>query len=127
MQRVGRRSRAWLWILSGGSVIPVLLLSLGLDPGLTSGLWDRVGHALGYAALTGSSLFAGVWSPGRGYGPFRSRAAVIVAAAIGLGLLIEIAQVAFHRDTDLVDALANATGALLAFAVWQLLRWRLSA
>jgi hypothetical protein len=41
-------------------------------------------------------------------------------------LLIEIAQVAFHRDTDLVDALANATGALLAFAVWQLLRWRLS-
>ena len=115
-----------LWLLSAGILITVVLLSLGPDPDVTSGLWQTVGHAVGYALLTVSLLLAAAWGPGRGHHPVRNRAAPIVAATIGLGVLIEVAQLLMGRDADPLDVMANATGVLVAFGAWLLLRRRLA-
>jgi VanZ family protein len=115
-----------LWLLSAGILISVVLLSLGPDPDVTSGLWQTVGHAVGYALLTVSLLLAAAWSPGRRHHPVGNRAAPIVAATIGLGVLIEVAQLLMGRDADPLDVVANATGVLVAFGAWLLLRRRLA-
>jgi VanZ family protein len=113
-----------LWLLSAGILISVVLLSLGPDPDVTSGLWQTVGHAVGYGLLTVSLLLAASSSSGRAHRPLRYRAVPIVAATIGLGVLIEVAQHLMGRDADPLDALANATGVLIALGAWLLLRRR---
>jgi VanZ family protein len=113
-----------LWLLSAGILIPVVLLSLGPDPDVTSGLWQTVGHAVGYALLTVSLLLAAARRPGQGRYPVRNRAALIVGATVGLGVLIEVSQLLTGRDADPLDVAANSTGVLVAFGAWLLLRRR---
>jgi VanZ family protein len=124
---VSEGRRFALWVLSAGILIPVVLLSLGPDPDVTSGLWQTVGHAVGYALLTVSLLFAAAWNPGRSHHPVRNRAAFIVGATIGLGVLIEVSQLLTGRDADPLDVAANASGVLVALGVWLLLRRRLAS
>lgn len=75
---------------------------------------DKVAHAVGYAVLTTSLLYAG----GEGNGPGR-RTALAVLAAVALGLALEGVQATLPARTfSPGDAVANAVGALAAAAGW---------
>lgn len=117
---------AALWWVSLGLLAATFLLSLGpAPPGLKAFFAsDKVIHAAGYAALTGSWLLAAVWRPGRGDGPFPRAARIVVFGAIVLGAAIEVAQHFVDRTADPFDALADAGGALLTLWLWGVLkRW----
>jgi VanZ family protein len=117
-------TRRVLWVLAAAVLIPVVLLSIGPDPDVGSGPWQTAWHGAAYAALTVCLLFAAVWSPGRGRGPFPAGAALVVGGTIGVGVLIEVAQLAVGRDADPIDALANAIGAVVGYGLWRALHQR---
>ncbi len=79
---------------------------------------DKAGHALAYFATLLSFLFAGVWRPGRGDGPFPKFAPWAAALAVGGGIAIEILQgMTATRTSDVRDVLAEVVGALAALWV----------
>jgi VanZ family protein len=87
---------------------------------------DKVGHYIAYTALNMSLLLAAVWAPVRGEGRFSWAALPITLIAFGFGVAIEIVQGPLpERDAELLDALANAGGAITALVLWSL--WRLAA
>lgn len=86
----------------------------------STGPFDLVGldkwlHAGAYAALAATVTYAiGARS--------RREVAVAVAIAVGVGLLAETMQLGIsYRSFDLVDAVANALGAVLGAVTWRLL------
>jgi hypothetical protein len=84
---------------------------------------DKVFHALAFASTVGAYLFAGVWRPGRGRGRFSWAAPAIVSGAIVTTILIEVLQGAFfHRDAQILDAVAGSLGALSALGSWGVVR-----
>lgn len=110
-----------LWIL--GAVLSALLLfySFVRAPALATAFpeADKLWHCLAFASTITVYLLAAVWRPGRGEGAFPRAAPVIVAAAVATAVLIEILQGAFfHRDAQVLDAVAGSVGTLAAFGAW---------
>lgn len=89
-------------------------------------LSDKVLHYLAYTGLTMSTLLAAVWAPVRGEGRFPSSPLTIVIGAFLFGVGIEVVQGPLpERDAELLDAFANAAGAVTALILWTL--WRVAA
>jgi len=87
---------------------------------ISSGVQDAAWHSLFYGPLTLTLLLAAAWRPGL---PRRRshRAALLVIVGIGgLGVLLEIVQLAFvGRSAELVDLAGNAVGLALGAGVWR--------
>jgi hypothetical protein len=114
-----------LWSVAILSVGGVAFLSLDGDPPIVSLLpWDRAGHLVAYATITGSVLLAAVWRPGRGAGWWPGASVSAVVGAVVLGAVLEFAQGVVGRDPDVLDLAADAAGAGLAWAGWTVLRSR---
>ena len=116
-----------LWVAAIGFVVATLVYSLGPPPAALRSFpnADKVAHALGYAAMTLTWLLAAVWRPGRQAGDVTKQvkqAVLIVGGAILLGSFVEVAQHSFHRDADVVDAMADAAGALAGLIAWTAMR-----
>jgi VanZ family protein len=97
--------------------VSVAVLSLGPPPSSESMMSDKYAHFLSYLSFTYCALLGFIGRPGRPPLVFRvafALAAMIAAARPG----IELLQILVGRDTSLMDALANAAGASLAWAVW---------
>jgi len=109
-----------LW--SGVAVVAVgiVVISVTADPnikGMQFAGADKVGHAIAYLALTLMLLLAGVWRPGRARGIWRGPLPALLIA-VAYGGVLELIQGAVGRDTQFLDLLADALGALLALTVW---------
>jgi VanZ family protein len=120
---------AGLWMLSAAIVAAILVFSWAAEPPLsTFSYTDKVGHALAYAALTGTMLLAAVWRPLRGAGRFPGATLAILAASVVLGGIAELGQgLFFHRDASFRDLAIDAAGVVAAYVVWLALRRRLTA
>lgn len=95
-----------IWLAMFGAItVGSLLPAHDLPPPAFNG-FDKLEHLLGYAVLSGWSVLL-----------FDTRRARMAAAigVIAFGILIEGAQGVFTttREPDALDALANATGAML--------------
>lgn len=87
---------------------------------------DKLLHFTAYMGLTMSMLLAAVWAPVRGEGRFPATPLAIVALVFFFGVAIEIVQGPLPgRDAELLDAFANAGGAVTALVVWTF--WRKTA
>jgi VanZ family protein len=98
----------------------VVFLSLGPEVHPGSELMDRLAHVAAYAVLTALLLLA---RDRRQAGPRLS----ILAIGVGLvafGTAMELAQGAVHRDTDVVDVVADAFGAGAVLVTYSVLRAR---
>ena len=106
-----------------GSVVLALAIvgfSLGPAPEDPSiAVSDKLIHGLAYFSQTLAVLLAWVGRPGRFGQPFQMAVSTTLVIVSG-GLLIELAQSLVSRETEVFDALANATGAALGLAVWSL-------
>jgi VanZ family protein len=113
-----------LW--SGVAVVAVgiVVISVTADPnikGMQFAGADKVGHAIAYFALTLMLLLAGVWRPGRSSAVWRGPAPALLLA-VAYGGVLELIQGAVGRDAQFPDLLADALGALLALALWSVMR-----
>jgi VanZ family protein len=110
-------------VLRAGSVVLALAivgLSLGPAPEEpTFDISDKVIHGLAYFSLTLAVLLAWVGRPGRLAQPLQVALSVTLVIVSG-GLLVELAQSLVSRQTEILDALANALGAGLALGLWAL-------
>ena len=98
-----------------------MLFSLGLRApgGGTFPLADKIGHGAMYLATFLCFLLAAVWRPGRGDGPFPTRA-LFFAIGIGIaGIVIEVLQelATTDRKGEPGDVLAEAIGVSGALAI----------
>jgi len=100
--------------------VGIVVISVTADPdikGMQFAGADKVGHAIAYLALTLMLLLAGVWRPGRARGIWRGPLPALLIA-VAYGGVLELIQGAVGRDTQFLDLLADALGALLALTVW---------
>jgi VanZ family protein len=117
---------AFLWLLVAVMAVVVAYWSVTPPTGAGSSISDKVVHYLAYTGLNMSMLLAAVWAPVRGEGRFPSSALAITAVAFVFGVAIEVVQGPLpERDADILDALANASGALTALVLWTF--WRIGA
>ena len=120
--RPGRIIDAALWGLSVATLLAITVLSLDRDPLLIAGRWDKLAHAGAYAMMTAAFLMALAWRPRQEARPAR-HAAVIVAAAMGLAITLELVQGPLPgRSAEAADALSGITGVAVGWAAWRLLR-----
>ncbi|WP_049902352.1 VanZ family protein [Halococcus agarilyticus] len=76
---------------------------------------DKWTHALAYAGLTGTLLYASVSSNRDG-----SRVVLAVVLAVGFGIGVELVQWPIpYRTASVADAIADAVGALLLALAWR--------
>jgi VanZ family protein len=114
-----------LWLLVAIMAFIVVYTSVTSAGDGSLPLSDKLLHYLAYTGLTMSMLLAAVWAPVRGEGRFPTAPIFIVIIAFMFGVGIEVVQGPIpERDAELLDALANAAGAVTALALWSL--WRLS-
>jgi len=118
-----RRDRAIdfsLWILTGLFATTTIWFSFVAPPpgvNLFPGA-DKVQHGIAYFATTLSFLFAAVWRPGRGDGPFPRLSRWIFAAVVIVGIVVEaIQEQTPARTAELADVAAEAIGAGAAIAI----------
>lgn len=113
-----------MWLVCVALLGGIVWLSLWPPPRPVEaiGISDRILHALAYAALALAWLLGVVWRPGRGPGPIPRGAPAVMAAAVGLGIALEIVQPAFGRSGDPLDALGDVVGVALGAAAWAGLR-----
>ncbi|CAN5649130.1 hypothetical protein BH20ACT23_BH20ACT23_14480 [soil metagenome] len=107
---------------AGSVVLALAIVGLSLGPAPeepTFQISDKVIHGLAYFSLTLAVLLAWVGRPGRLAQSFQVAVAATLVVVSG-GLLVELAQSLVSRQIEVLDALANALGAGLAFAVWSL-------
>ncbi|MEY4561130.1 MAG: hypothetical protein RLZZ618_407 [Pseudomonadota bacterium] len=103
-------------------VIAVCFLALTPTPPSTVVRhWDKLNHAVAFAALTLSALL-GLW-------PHRTGSWRVFIPMLGFGVLIEILQMLVPgRSSEWADLVADgvgmAIGAALAFAATRWVRWR---
>ena len=98
--------------------VGVLIGSLGPPPGEGAlPVSDKVVHLVSYFLFTFLALLGFVGRPGGRVLPAEIGYALVVAV-IAAGALIEFLQTLVSRDLELLDAVANATGAGLALALW---------
>ena len=105
---------------AGSVVLALAIVGLSLGPAPeepTFDVSDKVIHGLAYFALTLAVLLAWVGRPGRLAQPLQIALSVTLVIVSG-GLLVELAQSLVNRQTEFLDALANALGAGLALAAW---------
>ncbi len=96
----------------------VLIGSLGPPPGEgVLPISDKVAHLASYFLFTFLALLGFIGRPGGRVLPPEIGYALVVAV-IAAGALIEFAQTLVSRDLEFLDAVANATGAGLALALW---------
>ena len=111
-------------VLRAGSVVLALaIVGFSLGPAPEDPIFevsDKLMHGLAYFSQTLAVLLAWVGRPGRDAQPFQVAVTTTLVIVSG-GLLIEFAQSLVSRETEVFDALANATGAALGLAVWSLL------
>lgn len=113
----------FLWLLVGVMTLVVAYTSLTPPSGEPPLLSDKAFHYLAYAGLTMSLLLAAVWAPARGDGAFPGARVTATLLTFAFGVVIELIQVPLsQRDASVLDALANAGGALTALILWTL--WR---
>lgn len=110
-----------LWGASFILLILSLVLSWGPPPQLGPRLdWsDKAWHLLGYAALCGTLLLAAVWRPGRGGGRFAGAGLGVPVLVLVVAWFTEALQAPFHRDVQLLDALADLAGVTAGFLAWK--------
>ena len=116
-------AKVWLPVLWVGSLLSVILASLwpetgGVDEAMKT-LWWNVGHVPAYGVLTLLTLAAAAQRIS--LSPAQSLALTLVLTL--LGVLLEALQPYFGRTADLLDAMHNLLGALLALGVFYLSRW----
>ena len=89
---------------------------------------DKIGHAVAYFAVLLPMLFAAVWRPGRGDGPFADGARWLALGLLAVGVGFEVLQalVTTTRSPELLDVVAEAIGIGAALGVFSLVR-RLAA
>jgi VanZ family protein len=113
----------FLWLLVVVMAVVVVYTSVSPPGDGTLPLSDKLLHYLAYMGLTMSMLLAAVWAPVRGAGRFPSASLAIVIIAFLFGFGIEVVQGPLpDRDAELLDALANAAGAVTALILWTV--WR---
>ena len=116
----------FLWILVVLMAFVVVYTSVTAPGDGSLPLSDKLMHYLAYTGLTLSMLLAAVWAPVRGEGRFPTAPIVIVFVAFLFGVAIEVVQGPLpERDAELLDAFANAAGAVTALGLWTL--WRMAA
>ena len=125
-RRYERVIDALLWGLTVVSAVLTLLLSLGPVPpgaGAFPGA-DKAFHGLAYFVTTLLFLFAAVWRPLRGSGPFVRFALALIIAIAASGLIVEILQglLTQERQAEFGDWVADATGVFVAKVVHGLVR-----
>lgn len=117
---------ALLWALVGLMAIVVVYTSVQAPGDGSLPVSDKLLHFLAYTGLTMSMLLAAVWAPVRNEGRFPTAPLAIVVLAIFFGVAIEVVQGPLpERDAELLDAFANAGGALTALLLW--MAWRMAA
>ncbi len=109
-----------VWV---GSLLIVVLVSLwpeGTQADAAIGaIWWNVGHVPTYAVLTMLTLLV----VAQRFPLTSGRLAWLAAGLALLGLLMEVLQPYFGRTADMVDALYNLIGILLALGVFYLSPW----
>jgi VanZ family protein len=116
----------FLWALVVVMAVLVVYTSVSAPGDGSLPLSDKVLHYLAYTGLTMSMLLAAVWAPMRGDGRFPAAPLLIATVASLFGVAIEIVQGPLpERDAELLDALANAAGAVTALVLWTV--WRMAA
>jgi VanZ family protein len=88
---------------------------------------DKVLHFGAYFVTTLGFLLAVAWRPVRGAGRRPKAGWGIVVVAVALGVAMELLQSRIGRDAEVLDVVADAIGALAAFAVWAAIRARSSS
>jgi VanZ family protein len=79
---------------------------------------DKVQHCVAYFATALSFLFAAVWRPGRGDGPFAGLGNWILVGVVVAGVAIELIQAQTpDRSAEFADVVAEAVGASAALVV----------
>ena len=116
----------WFLVLLMGCVVVYTSVMPPGDGALP--MSDKLLHFLAYTGLTMSLLLAAVWAPVRGEGRFPTGPLPIMVLGSLFGVAIEVVQGPLpERDAELLDALANAAGAVTALILWLLLRMALVA
>ena len=114
----------WLLVVVMAALVAYTSLKAPGDGSLPGS--DKLLHFLAYTGLTLSTLLAGVWAPVRGLGRLPKSALPLTVASFLFGVVIEVVQGPMPgRDAELLDAFANAGGAMTAFVIWAL--WRIGA
>jgi hypothetical protein len=120
-----RRFDVGLWLLALACASVTLFFSFGsYVPGaeLFAGA-DKFEHSIAYGATLLCFMFAADWRPRRGDGPFPRAAVPMAILAMLLGIVVEWLQGRyFHRDAEILDAVADAVGALGALGLFMLVR-----
>ena len=113
-----------LWILCVDVLAAITWNSLGTPPAAFSAAHvDKLLHLVSYLTLTLLLLLVAVWRPGRGPTGSGDVSKIVLAGVMFFGVLIEAAQgLLFERTADIMDAVANLTGILLAWLLWLGLR-----
>lgn len=110
-----------LWGLTFASAGLTLWLSLGPVPPGASAFpgADKVFHGVAFFVTTLLFLFAAVWRPGRGPGPFARLVPYVILAVIAAGLVVEAMQGALtvDRRPELADWLAEVVAVIAAASV----------
>jgi hypothetical protein len=117
--------------LTVGLALITLLFSFDFSPP-DSGwlpLADEFGHGLIYVATFFCFLLAAVWRPGRGDGPFPTKALVFALGVVATGVVIEVLQelATTDRHAQLGDVLSEFIGAFSALAIHAWMRRALSS
>jgi hypothetical protein len=113
--------RTALWATTIGLALLTLLFSFGLRPPRTGAfpIADKFGHGAMYFATFLCFLLAAVWRPGRGDGPFPTKASLFAFSVVMAGIVIEVLQevATAHRHAEVGDVHAEGIGAFGALAV----------
>lgn len=113
-----------LWLIAWISAAVTLYFSFGaIPPGTDSSSHaDDVWHVIAYVVVVLSFLLAGVWRPGRGWGRWYKAGWMVILGAVLIGIAVELIQALVGRDAEVVDVVADLTGALIALMTWSILR-----
>lgn len=110
-----------VWV---GSLLIVVLMSLWPEgnraDAAIGAVWWNFGHVPAYAVLTMLTLLAA----GQRFPLTSGRLLWLVVGLAVLGMLMEVLQPYFGRTADVVDAIYNLIGILLALGIFYLSLWR---
>jgi VanZ family protein len=119
------------WLRVAGAVVVALVIlfasvvdppGTGAPPPILGIPQDKWIHALAYAGLATTLVYAGLSSGDR---PARRLLAGAVVVAVAYGVSIEVVQAFLPaRSFDLLDALANTLGAVVGTLPWLAVRAR---
>ncbi len=103
------KRRLWGWAPLALYAVLILFVSLEPSPGSAPGGWDKLYHGLAYLGLA-FLLMRAFSISGPFAGPRAAVAAFVLAAAYG-GLIEFLQSLTETRSAELLDGLANITGA----------------